>query len=187
MTVLHIKNMVCDRCIMMVGSCLRNVGITPQRVSLGVAELESPPSEAQLAELKVRLDSLGFELIEDNRDQTVERIKNIVVQYVHYSSATQQSKKLSAILTEELGKEYSSLSKLFSGCEGHTIESYAIAQRIERVKELLENPALSLKQIAFQMGYSSTAYLSAQFKSQAGITPTAYRKMRPNRKPLDSL
>lgn len=187
MAVLHIKNMVCDRCVMAVESCLSHAGITPQRVGLGFAEVESPPSGAQLEELERRLESLGFELIEDNRSQMVERIKNIVVQYVHYSSAAQQGKKLSVVLTEELGMEYSSLSKLFSGCEGRTIESYAITQRIERVKELLENPALSLKQIAFQTGYSSTAYLSAQFKTQTGITPTAYRKMRPIRKPLDGL
>lgn len=177
--------MVCDRCIMAVEQTLRAVGIVPKRVGLGTAEVEDAPSEARHAELKERLHAIGFELLEDSRSQTVEQIKNEVVRYVHYSPVAQQSRKLSAVLAEELATDYSTLSKLFSESEGRTIESYAIAQRIERVKELLENPALSLKQIAFQTGYSSTAYLSAQFKRETGLTPTEYRKAAPDRRPLD--
>ena len=44
------------------------------------------------------------------------------------------------------------------------------------MKELIRYDELSLTQIAMKMNYSSTAYLSSQFKSVTGMTPTQYRR-----------
>jgi len=61
-------------------------------------------------------------------------------------------------------------------------------QKIERVKELLVYDELSLSQIAWELGYSSVAHLSAQFKKVTGLTPGHFRQIGHNkRKPLDQV
>lgn len=71
---------------------------------------------------------------------------------------------------------------------GYTIEKYFIAQKVERIKELLVYDELSLTEIADQLNYSSVAHLSAQFKKITGLTPTYYKKVgMSKRKPLDEV
>jgi AraC-like DNA-binding protein len=71
---------------------------------------------------------------------------------------------------------------------GITIERYYIEQRIERVKELIRYDELSLTQISLKMNYSSVAYLSSQFKSVTGMTPTEFKALgKNNRRNLDSI
>jgi AraC-like DNA-binding protein len=64
--------------------------------------------------------------------------------------------------------------------EGIAIEKYFIAQRIEKVKELIKYDELTLTQIADRLGYSSVAYLSNQFKKQTGLTPSFYKSLKQN-------
>jgi AraC family transcriptional regulator len=177
MTTLYVKNMVCDRCIMAVSGILRDMHLHAASVVLGRAEVEETLSEEQTSEFRSRLSALGFELLDDRRRQTIEHIKSIIITLVHGSRACQQV-TLSALLADELHQDYSSLSKLFSEVEGKTIERYHIEQRIERVKELIKYDELTLTQIALQMNYSSTAYLSSQFKSVTGMTPSQFKSQR---------
>ena len=59
---------------------------------------------------------------------------------------------------------------------------------IERVKELIVYDELTLSEIAFQLHYSSVAYLSNQFKKATGMTPTQFKKsVDKNRKSLDEI
>src|SRR3712207_6837274 len=117
--------------------------------------------------------------IYDHRGQTIEKIRTAIVRLVHYDDG-RSDVNLSSYLADELHADYSSLSKLFSEVVGVTIERYFILQRIERVKELLCYDELTLSQIALQMHYSSTAYLSSQFKSVTGMTPSQFKKMHEN-------
>lgn len=95
---------------------------------------------------------------------------------------------LSHHLTTTLHHDYQQLSNLFSSVEGTTIEKYFIAQKIEKVKELILYDELSLSEIAFQLNYSSVAYLSNQFKKVTGLTPSYYKTLKGNkRKPLDEV
>lgn len=106
---------------------------------------------------------------------------------VHYRDNRSET-NLSDYLQQELHMEYSSLSKLFSEVTGMTIERFYIEQRIERVKELLSYGELTLTQIAFQLHYSSVAYLSSQFKMVTGFTPSAYKNLqRKDRRALDQI
>ena len=73
-------------------------------------------------------------------------------------------------------KEYSTISRLFSDVEGMTIEQYFILLKIEKVKEWLSYDELSLKEIAWKLGYSSTAHLSAQFKKITSLTASHFSK-----------
>ena len=187
MSTLYIKNMVCDRCKMAVSQTLQQVGLHPQKVELGEVSVEEDPSSTQLSTLRVALKELGFELLDDRRQQTIDHIKSALIRLVHYHD-NQSSTNLSDYLSSELRQDYSALSKLFSEVEGKTIERYYIELRIERAKEFIRYDELTLTQIALRMNYSSVAYLSSQFKSVTGMTPSQFKSMKGNlRTPLDKL
>ena len=176
-TQLRIKNMVCDRCKMAVEQVLKDVGLTPERIDLGEVWVIDVPTEAQLAQLKTRLEALGFELLDDQRQQMIERMKTAIIELVHHHQGD-KTLNLSVYLAQLLHRDYSALSKLFSEVTGLTIERYFIMQRIERVKELIRYDELTLTEIAYQMNYSSVAHLSSQFRSVTGMTPTQFRFMK---------
>ena len=187
MSTLYIKNMVCDRCKMAVSQTLQQVGLHPAKVELGEVSIEEDPSFVQLSTLRAALKELGFELLDDRRQQIIDHIKSALIRLVHYHD-NQSSTNLSDYLSSELRQDYSALSKLFSEVEGKTIERYYIELRIERVKEFICYDELTLTQIALRMNYSSVAYLSSQFKSVTGMTPSQFKSMKGNlRTPLDKL
>ena len=176
-TQLRIKNMVCDRCKMAVEQVLKDVGLTPERIDLGEVWVSDVPTEAQLAQLKTRLEALGFELLDDQRQQMIERMKTAIIKLVHHHQGN-KTLNLSVYLSQLLHRDYSALSKLFSEVTGLTIERYFIMQRIERVKELIRYDELTLTEIAYQMNYSSVGHLSSQFRSVTGMTPTQFRFLK---------
>lgn len=186
-TTLFIKNMVCDRCIMAVNQTLKNNGLKPIEVELGKACVDGDLSSEQREKLRKELKDIGFELLDDKKLRTIEQIKTAIIQLVHYNDNKSQV-NLSTYLQDKLHQDYSTLSKLFSEFAAKTIERYYMEQRIERVKELITYNELSLSQIALKMNYSSVAYLSSQFKSITGMTPTQFKKLQGNkRKNLDEI
>jgi AraC family transcriptional regulator len=185
---LYVKNMVCDRCIMIVKQQLENAGLTVNAISLGKVEVEPAPNENKLQDLAGSLQALGFELIDKEKDQLVEQIKTQVIDLIHYSDLNELNQSLTQVIADKLSKDYAYLSRQFSESEGLTIEKYIIQQKIEKVKELLEYGELNLNEIAYKMGYSSSAHLSTQFKSITGLTPSKYKTATLNsRKPLDKV
>lgn len=184
---IYIKNMVCDRCKMVVKSEFEKLNITPLSVDLGEVVLREPLDESQKQQLAERLDSLGFSLIDDRKKRLIEQVKTLIIQLVHYDN-NRLKVNLSAYLSEKLHHDYNYISNLFSEVEGITIEKYFIAQKIERVKELLVYDELTLSEIAFQLNYSSTAHLSNQFKKVTGLTPSYFKQIQESkRKPLDKV
>lgn len=182
----YIKNMVCPRCISAVGKTFSEINIEPLQVLLGEVTLANELSIEQTEILKQKLESLGFELLDDNRKQQIEKIKLIIINHIHYLEDNRFV--FSEIIADELHKEYSQLSKLFSATEGITIEQFVILQKIEKVKELLAYNQMNLSEIAYRLGYSSIAHLSAQFKKITGFTPSQFKAQGIHlRKPLDNL
>lgn len=187
-TTIYIKNMVCNRCIRVVREDLEKLGIAIDSIELGKAVISGDVSEEALMQIEKALLSSGFELINDRQHQIIEQIKTIIIEYIHHDKSKPESINLSDFLEQQVRVNYFSLSKLFSSVEGITIEKYAILQKIERVKELLVYDELSLGEIAFDLGYSSVAHLSGQFKQVTGLTPTAFKKMTGSRRnPLDQI
>lgn len=187
MTTLHIKNMVCPRCIRAVTDCLTRLGLHPLSVELGIAVIDEAIDDALHARLRQALEAEGFELLDDPRARLIEQIKDAVIQLVHYRQAA-PSANLSHYLSRLFHKDYSTLSKAFSEETGTTIERYIITQKIERAKELLTYDELTLNEIADRLGYSSAAYLSTQFKQITGITPSAFKRLQGSkRRGLDEL
>jgi YesN/AraC family two-component response regulator len=184
---LYIKNMVCSRCKMAVKNEFEKTGIYPVSVELGEVELTEQPTKAILQQLDVSLNNLGFEIIDDRKSRLIEKIKNTIVELIHHNEDN-LNVNLSQYISQTLNYDYNYLSNLFSEVEGLTIEKYLIAQKIEKVKELLKYDELTLSQIADKLGYSSVAYLSNQFKKQTGLSPTFYKTLKQNiRKNLDDL
>lgn len=186
-TTLHIKNMVCPRCVMVVRQTLEELGFEVLEVELGQAVVQVDES-ISMDRVEEKLKKYGFELIRDRNQQLVEQIKTLLIRYIQESEQSEESPKLSEYLAKELHQNYSSLSSAFSESQDTTIEKYLIHLKIERVKELLSYGEMTLSEIAYRLNYSSVAYLSNQFKNITGMSVTDYKKARDTfRKSLDGI
>ena len=173
--------MVSLRCKMLVKAELEKMHINYKSVELGEAEIEESISNKQYDELKTVLLKSGLELMDDKKAMLVEKIKNIIVEMVHYSDELPVT-NFSDFLSKKLDHNYTYLSNLFSEVKGITIEHYIIIQKIEKVKELIIYDELNLTEIAFKLNYSSVAHLSNQFKKITGLTPSFFKKLKYKRR-----
>ena len=187
-SILHIKNMVCDRCIKVVNDELSGLGYTIKKLELGEVSLKEELDKNDLVKISQVLADNGFELIDDRKSKLINRIKTMIIEFIHYDREMPEHMNLSDFLAKEIGHDYSYLSNLFSSVEGLTIEKYLIHQKIEKVKELLVYDELSLNEISYQLNYSSVQHLSNQFKKITGLTPSHFKKIKINkRNPLDKV
>lgn len=181
--------MVCDRCKTVVKLEIENMGLHPERISLGEVVLKEDNIDPDtIKKLDKVLKDHGFERIDDRKARLVEAMKNKIIERIHHVDQVDRKFNWSDVLADGLHYEYNYLSTLFSSLEGITLEQYIIRQKIERAKELLFYDELNLSQIASRLGYSSVAHLSAQFKKVTGFTPTELKKSRKiehSRKPID--
>ena len=187
MNTIFIKNMVCDRCIMVVQNELEKLGLDAKNIKLGEVILSKEITSLEKENLSKTLEPLGFEVIDDKKGRIIEKIKNIIIDLVHHQDSDVKT-NLSDVLSDKLHHDYNYLSNLFSEVEGTTIEKYFIAQKVEKVKELLVYDELSLSEIANRLNYSSVAYLSNQFKKVTGLTSSHFKQIKEDkRKPLDKV
>jgi AraC-like DNA-binding protein len=189
--VILIKNMVCQRCIMVVEDIFRQHQITPIAVGLGEIKVNKTELDNEkLNSLDSSLQKLGFERIDDKKSKILEKIKTIVIEAIHHQEQIEMTMNWSDYLSEKMNLDYHYLSSLFSSVSGTTLEQYIIKQKIEKVKEYLIYDELPLKEIAFRLGYSSIAHLSAQFKKVTVLTPSQFKEERSQitaRKTLDAV
>jgi AraC-like DNA-binding protein len=184
---IYIKNMVCSRCKLVVKSELEKLGLNILSVELGEAEIINSLDEKQKELVVKKLEQFGFEVIDDKRSRLIEQIKTIIIELVHHNQEGIKT-NLSDFISEKLSLDYNYLSNLFSEVEGITVEKYFILQRIEKVKELLVYDEMNLSEIAYQLNYSSVAYLSNQFKKITGFTPTYFKQLKEKkRKQIEDL
>ncbi|WP_270488316.1 helix-turn-helix transcriptional regulator [Butyricimonas synergistica] len=185
--VIFIKNMVCNRCILVVTEMLKDLHLTPLKVELGMAIVQEQLQPADRETIKAALEKYGFELIDDKRMRVIEQIRTAIIELVHYEDNTSKL-KLSEYLKEKCHYDYSFLSKLFSEVNGISIEKYYIAQKVERIKELLVYDELSISEIANLLQYSSVAHLSTQFHNVTGMSPSQFKRLKEHgREPLDKV
>jgi AraC-like DNA-binding protein len=171
---------------MVVRQELENLKLQPLHVAMGEVELKKPLSEKQKQHLNTKLKILGFELLDDQKQKQIEKIKSLLIQQVQ-SGELEEHFSITDFLSKSIHKDYSQLSRLFSEVEGITIEQFFILQKIEKVKEWLIYAELNLSEMAWKLGYSSVAHLSAQFKRVTGLTPSAFKKIGGSRKSLDEV
>jgi AraC-like DNA-binding protein len=178
---IYIKYMVSIRCKMVVKSELDKLGLHYGAVDLGEVEVRGQISEETRDALKVALLKSGLELMDDRKAMLIEKIKNVIVEMVHYTDELPRTKN-SVFISEKLNHDYTYLANLFSEATGVTIEYFIIAHKIERVKELLLYDELTLTQISYLLNYSSVAHLSNQFKKITGLTPTFFKNLKHKRR-----
>lgn len=177
---LIIRNMISDRCKVLIREELESLGLTDVSVRTGEAEIFQKMTLQQYDELKFKLQKYGLVVVEDKKAILVERIKHTIIQMIHSPEEIPKT-KCSCYLSNTLDHDYTYMANLFSEMEGITIEQYIIANKIERVKELILHDELTLTEIAYRLRYSSVAHLSAQFKKITGLTPSFFKSSRRQR------
>lgn len=177
---LYIKYMVSLRCKIVVKEELKNLGLHYVIVDLGVAEILEEITQIQIDQLKVNLLKSGLELMDDKKSILIEKIKNVVIEMIHYSDEM-PSVNYSDYISEKLQYDYTYLSNLFSEVKGVTLQQFIIMHKIEKVKELLLYGELNLTEISYKLNYSSVAHLSSQFKKITGLSPTFYKQIKQKR------
>jgi len=169
--------MVCDRCVKVVREELQKLGYDIKSIELGKVELIGP-HQINKNELEHCLAKEGFELLGDSNSRMINEIKSIIINQVHYNKdSNPPQENFSQILEQEIGRNYSYISDLFSTIEGSTIEKFIIQQKVEKVKELLKYGEMTISEISFELNYSSPQYLSNQFKQIIGFRPSQFRTM----------
>jgi AraC-like DNA-binding protein len=169
--------MVSLRCKMVVKDELKKLGINYISIDLGQVELMEKITPVQLDQFALALKQSGLELMDDKKSVLIEKIKDIIIEMVHYEEELPKV-NFSDYLTEKLNYNYTYLANLFSESEGITIEHFIIIHKIERVKELIIYDELNLTEIAWKLHYSSVAHLSHQFKKVTGLTPSFFKSLK---------
>ena len=174
---LYIKNMVSNRCKIIVKSELEALGLHCVAIELCEVEIMEDILEEQRIVLDQMLGESGFSLISERNLILIEKIKAIIIELIHYAEK-QLIINLSDYLSIKLKYSYTYLANLFSKNEGETIEHFFITHKIEMVKELLIYSDLNITEIADKLNYSSVAHLSNQFKTMTGLTPSQYKQLK---------
>jgi len=177
---LYIKYMVSLRCKMMVKEELKKLGLKYVVVQLGMVEMMEDITQEQRDNLKKNLLRSGLELLDDRKSILIEKIKNVIIEMIHYADELPQ-KNYSDYISEKLGYDYTYLANIFSEVMGINIQQYIITHKIEKVKELLLYDELNLTEISYKLNYSSVAHLSNQFKKITGLSPSFYKQLKQKR------
>ena len=184
---LHIKYMVSARCKVAVKEELKKFGLHFVFVDLGEVEVMEELSMDQREQLKIALLSVGFELMNDKKSMTIEKIKNVIIEMVHHADEAVKV-NFSHYLSEKLNRDYTYLANLFSEIQGTTIEQFIISHKVERIKELIIYGELNITEIAWKMNYSSVAHLSNQFKKMTGLSPSHFKLLNDkHRTPIEEV
>ena len=168
--------MVCVRCKMAVQSVLEELGIEYLSIDLGRVKLARTIATEVMNKVQHALQHYQLELMEDRKKIMTEQIKVLIVEMLHAPDISVH-KKFSDYLSKSLFYDYTYLSNIFSDTEGSTIEKFYIVSRVERVKELLVYEKLHIKEIAYELNYSSVSHLCQQFKKVTGQTPSEFKKL----------
>lgn len=187
-TTIYIKNMVSLCCLRVIREELEKIGVIVEEISLGKATISYNDEAMTLDDVRMVLVELGTDLIETRDHRLVEEIKLAVIELIHHMNNVDSMVRKSDYLVEKTGLSYSYLSRIFSTHEQITLEKYIILNKIERIKELIDQDEFTLSEIAFMMDYSSVQYLSNQFKHMTGMTVSEYKESdRSSKKPIDKL
>lgn len=184
---LYIKYMVSTRCKMMVKEELKKLGLHFIVVDLGEVDIMENISTHTREQLKAALLNSGLELMDDKRAVLIEKIKNVIIEMVHYSDELPKV-NYSDYISEKLNHDYTYLSNIFSEVKGITIQQFIIVHKIEKAKELMLYDELNLTEISYKLNYSSVAHLSNQFKKVTGLSPSHFKKLKDKRRqPIEEI
>lgn len=172
--------MVSLRCKMLVKEELKRLGLHYVMLDIGAVEILEDITPNKFRTLKYNLAFFGLELLDDKKSILIEKIKNVIVEMVHYTDEVPKV-NFSDYISEKLNQDYTYLSTIFSEVKGTTIQQFIIFHKIERVKELLLYGELNLTEISYILNYNSVAHLSNQFKKTTGLSPKFFKQLKQKR------
>ncbi|WP_306354122.1 helix-turn-helix domain-containing protein [Flavobacterium sp. '19STA2R22 D10 B1'] len=175
---LLIKGMVCHRCIYVLSEEFPKLGLEISEIRLGEVTLKITGKTIEEHAIRAMLKKNGFDLLYSKNQKTIDLIKNAVEKGIQEQLNTGEPVKFSTLISNELHKDYDSLSALFSSSEGYTLEKFIISRKIEKIIELLVYTDQSMSEITLNLGYSSPAHLSNQLKKYTGFTSSYYKRIR---------
>jgi AraC-like DNA-binding protein len=165
---------------MVVKDELKKLGLDYVVLDLGMVDILQEITQEQQEQLKRNLLRSGLELLDDKKSILIEKIKNVIIEMIHYSDELPKV-NFSDYLSEKLNYDYTYLANIFSEVKGITIQQYIIIHKIEKVKELLLYNELNLTEISYKLQYSSVGHLSNQFKKVTGLSPSYYKQLKQKR------
>jgi AraC-like DNA-binding protein len=172
---------------MVVKVALQEMGLHFIVVDLGEIEIMEDLTDEQRIELKTVLLEAGLELMDDKKAMMIERIKNVIIEMIHYPNGHIKV-NFSNYLSEKLHYDYTYMANLFSEVQGITIEQFIISHKVERIKELIIYGEWNISEIAHRMNYSNLAHLSSQFKKVTGLSPSHFKKLKDKRRsPIEDI
>ena len=184
---LHIKNMVCNRCIKVVKEEMEKLDYKVEKIELGEVQIVTEGNDFDTEKIRVALEENGFELLSSRNANIIEQVKILIINFIHHNKSGDLSEiNLHNEIVKNSGLSYQYLSSLFSSIEGTTIEKFIIQQKIEKAKELIVYDELTVSEIAYKLGYSSVQHLSNQFKKVTGLSPSYFKGLKSHkRNPID--
>jgi AraC-like DNA-binding protein len=172
--------MVSLRCKIVVKDELDKLGINNFNIELGLVDVAEDITQKQREQLRANLLRSGLELLDDKKSILIEKIKNVIIEMIHYSDELPKM-NYSEYISKKLNHDYTYLSNIFSEVKGITIQQFIIIHKIEKAKELLLYDELNITEISYKLHYSSVAHLSGQFKRITGLSPSFFKQMRQKR------
>ena len=184
---LHIKNMVCNRCIKVVREEIEKLDYNVDKIELGEVQISTSEKNFDMEKIQSVLEKNGFELLSSRNANIIERVKILIINLIHHNEEDNLSEvNLHKEIIKNSGLSYQYLSSLFSSIEGITIEKFIIQQKIEKAKELIVYDELTISEIVYRLGYSSVQHLSNQFKKVTGLSPSYFKGLKSHkRNPID--
>lgn len=121
--------------------------------------------------------SAFYRLLDSNTATAAESVKNHADTAMSYISCHYQDPNLSiSDICKDLNMSHSYLCKLFKAHTGTSVVRYLVSFRIERAAELLKTTTLSVKEIAYSVGFNDYLHFMKTFKAQTGLSAGEYRK-----------
>lgn len=186
---LHIKNMVCNRCIKVVKEELEKLDYNVDKIELGEVQISTSENNFDMKKIQAALEENGFEILSSRNANIIEQVKILIINLIHHNAEESLTDvNLHKEINKNAGLSYQYLSSLFSSLEGITIEKFIIQQKIEKAKELIVYDELTISEIAYKLGYSSVQHLSNQFKKVTGLSPSYFKGLKTHkRNPIDKV
>ncbi|MBR2477012.1 MAG: helix-turn-helix transcriptional regulator [Clostridia bacterium] len=129
-------------------------------------------SEKAKALITLLRNSLGLNIAggkENESGDLIDRVKN-------YININRNSTITSEHICKHIGCSRSLISHQFKDKTGMSLREYITSLRLEDAKVLLANSDLSVTEVAFAVGFSSSNYFANVFKRDIGMSPGEYRK-----------
>jgi AraC-like DNA-binding protein len=137
-------------------------------------EFEQPDVSSSIIIEGLTLELLGLGMRERRRDPSIPHWLRRVRDYLTANCTASLSLTM---LAAEAGVQPTYLASAFHRHYGCTVGTYIRRERVGLACRQLTNSDTRLAEIALHMGFADQSHFTRIFKSQTGLTPSAYRKM----------